>query len=383
MKKIYNIYCVTSSRADYGLLSPLLKNLNYQQDINLTVVAAGSHGSNNLGSTYFEIKKDKYKNIKKAFVEFKSKNIQDIINNISKTLVFTKRIIKNKIDLLILMGDRYEIFAYALSAHLSNIPIAHFSGGEITEGSTDDAFRHSITKMSYLHFVSNNLHKKRVEQLGENPSRVFNVGEIGLDSIKKIIFINKKSLFKNLKLDLKKKTILITYHPETLNKKNLIKFNIFLKSFFNYNNYNLVFTGANSDFEGDKINIILKKFVKKKKNAFFFQSLGREKYISLMKCSDLVVGNSSSGILEAPSLKVISINVGDRQKGRLSAKSVIHCPCKSVLLKKNISRYISKKIKINNFKNPYEKKNSVNSAIKIIKKFTKKKLKLTKKFYDL
>jgi GDP/UDP-N,N'-diacetylbacillosamine 2-epimerase (hydrolysing) len=379
----YNIIAVTTNRADYGLLREILIKINNDKEFNLTILAAGNHNDSKFGNTYLEIQKDKFKRIKKININFKSNFKKDIIKNIIDTIKSTNYFFEKKIDLLILLGDRYEIFCYAFAAHILNIPIAHFNGGEVTSGSIDDAFRHSISKFSQIHFVSNKVYKKRIIQLGESPKSVYITGEIGLENVKNFKFINKNSLFDLLKLDKNKKTILITYHNETLEHFSIYKLNVLLKSVKKFNNFNLVFTGSNADYGGQKINNQIKKFVKNNNNAFFFNSLGRKKYISLLKYSDLVLGNSSSGIVEAPSLQVPSINLGNRQKGRLAAKSVIHCDYKLTNLKEKIKKCVYGKMSSKNFRNPYELKGGINLAVKVIKKKLKKKINLNKIFYDL
>ena len=240
---------------------------------------------------------------------------------------FTKAFAKIKPDLIIILGDRYEMLAAASAALYSNIAIAHIHGGENTEGAIDEAIRHSITKMSWFHFTATKKYRQRVIQLGESPSRVFNVGGLGVYAISKTNFYSKKELEKKFSIKFKKFNFLVTMHPVTLEGKfSQTNITALLKVLKNYKNSNIFFTMPNADKDNKIITKKIKKFVSEnKKNSFFFKSLGLKNYYSILKNIDAVIGNSSSGIIEAPSFKIATINIGDRQKGRIQAKSIINC----------------------------------------------------------
>ena len=277
---------------------------------------------------------------------------------------------KLKPNYIVVLGDRFEIFSASTAALIHNIPIIHLHGGELTESLIDDAFRHSITKMSTYHFVANKAYHTRVRQLGENPNNIFNVGGMGVDSIKKTNLLNKKDIEKKLKFKFLLKNLLVTYHPETLSKKETKKgIESLLKSLKNLKNTRLIFTASNADTYGDYINKKIKTFVKNNKNAHFFYSLGSVNYYSCLKYIDAVIGNSSSGIAEVPTFKKFTINIGNRQKGRLKAKSILDCStnvsdikkCLKLIYLPQFNKILTKTI------NPYGTGNATN---KILEKLT-------------
>ena len=265
MKKIISV--VTSSRADYGLLKPLLIELEKSNQFRLKLLVTGSHLLKNYGYTFKEINKDGYKEIFKMKVLLNSDTSDGVLKSLASTIFQSSDILqKMKSDILLVMGDRYEIFAIAAVAHVLKIPVAHFSGGEITEGAIDDAFRHSISKMSQLHFTSTEIYKKRVIQLGENPKNVFNIGEIGMDNIKNYELFNKEELKKKLGIFFNKINLLITFHPITL-ETNTSELHIknLLKALSTQKNTNFIFTLSNADPDNKIINIYIKNFVNKNK----------------------------------------------------------------------------------------------------------------------
>jgi len=285
---------------------------------------------------------------------------------------------------LVVLGDRFEILSASFAALSQNIPIAHIHGGESTFGSIDEAIRHSITKMSTFHFAATKKYKKRIVQMGENPKRVFLVGSLGVERIKKTKLFSKSNLEKKIRFKFGKKNILTTFHPETLvdkTRKNAFKF--LLQSLKKIKDTTVIFTLPNADTGSDAIIKMIKNFTKLNKKKYkVFKSMGDKLYLSTMKYSDLVLGNSSSGIIEAPSFKIPTINVGDRQQGRVQAKSIINSKLNQSSISKNIKIALSKKIKINNFKNPYELKNTSEKIFKILKK-TKIRNIVKKKFNDI
>ena len=378
---------VTGSRADYGLLYELIKLTKCSKKAKLQLIATSMHLSSKFGNTYKEIEKNGFKIDEKVKIPLNSDKPINITNATAKAMIgLSEAYQKLSPDIIVLLGDRFEILAAAFAAASAKIPIAHIHGGESTVGLLDESIRHSVTKMSACHFVSTHKYKKRVIQLGERPSTVHISGALGVERIKKLKFFSKKNIEKKLNFTFDRNNILITYHPVTLNQKSA--FNDMKEIFTALNklkNTKKIFTMPNADSGGLLIYNMIKKFVKNKKNnSLLFKSLGQKMYFSVMKNSDLVLGNSSSGIIESPSLKKPSINLGDRQKGRIKAKSTITCEPNSKIILKSIKTVLSKKFiqNINLSKSPYEK---TNPSKKIFNKILKLNLNniLKKTFYDL
>ena len=381
MKKIC---IVTGTRAEYGLLKNLMFNLNKEKKIKLYILVTGSHLSKKFGNTYKEILKDGFKISKQIKIKPNLDTPKGILQSISIGMKgFLKAYKQLRPDLIIILGDRYETFSAAIAAHYSRIPIAHLHGGEVTKGSTDDAIRHSITKMSHIHFVAAEKYKKRVIQLGENPKKVFNVGGLGVDNIKQTNFLSKHQLEKKLGINFKKKNLIINFHPETLNKYATKKiFNELLSALRKKaNQMCLIFTMPNSDLESEIVFKMTKKFVKKNSNFYSFKSLGSIKFLSCLKIVDGMIGNSSSGLLEMPTFKKGTINIGDRQKGRLMAKSIINVKANKNQIIRAIEILFSKKFqtKIKKSKNPYGNGGASKKILKIIKTISFKNI-LKKEF---
>lgn len=386
MKKIC---VVTGTRAEYGLLKPLLKRISEDKDFNLQLVVTGMHLSSEFGLTYKEIIKDKFEITEKVEMLLSSDTEVGISKSMGLAMIsFSEVFERIKPDMLIVLGDRYEVFAVATVAMMARIPIAHLHGGETTEGATDEALRHSITKMSYLHFTSNDTYRNRVIQLGEEPSRVFNVGPIGAESIKTIDFIKKEKLEEDLGIKFNQKTALLTFHPTTLeNNSSEEQFENILRALDEFDNLKIIFTKANSDANGRIINSMIDKYVlENPKKSVAFTSLGQLRYLSAMKYCDIVIGNSSSGIIEAPILKKPTVNIGDRQKGRIQEDSIFNCkPIKAEIIQ-SINKALFRNI--NNSLDKTEKSNkevyASQKIILIIKEFLiKDKINIKKKFYDL
>ncbi len=378
------ICVITGSRAEYGLLKNIIHQIKKDRDLHLKLVVTGSHLSKKFGNTYKEITQDGFKIDKKINIKLKSSTVKSIVNSInlcmSKLVDVYKKIQPN---IIIVLGDRYESFAATVAACISRIPIAHIHGGEATEGLIDESLRHSMTKMSHIHFVAAEEYKKKVIQLGEKPKNVFLVGGLGVDSIKNLKLLNKKDLESQLSFKFNEKNLLINFHPETLNKNYSIKFfNSFLNELKKLKNTNLIFTMSNSDVDGDYIISSIKKFSKKHKNVFLFKSIGQLNYLSLLKYVDGMVGNSSSGLLEMPSFKKGSINIGNRQLGRLKSTSVIDTNYDINEIKKSIKFLYSKKFKkiLKFSKNPYGEGGASKKIVSILKKIKLKNI-LIKKFY--
>ncbi|WP_435097308.1 UDP-N-acetylglucosamine 2-epimerase [Candidatus Pelagibacter bacterium nBUS_27] len=384
------ICVVTGSRAEYGLLKNLLSQLKKDRSINLQLIVTGSHLSKFYGNTYKEIQKDGFNIDKKIFMPLKKNNTKiDISRCTGKAISSFSHVYNNlKPDIVVILGDRFEIFAAVFSAMNANIQIAHIHGGEKTLGSVDEIMRHSITKMSTWHFVSTLSYKKRVIQLGENPKNVFHVGGLAYESIKNFITLEKKAFEKKIKLKLNKNNFLVTFHPETSDKSfSLEGFNNMLGSINKIKDSTYIFTLSNADAESGKINKKIINFVKNNRSkSVYFSSMGQDLYYSALKNCNIVIGNSSSAIIEAPYFNTPSVNIGDRQKGRLSAKSIINTGTN----KKSILDGIMSAIEINKniknkkvFDNPYGKYKSSKKIITILKKINLNKTNTQKIFYDI
>jgi len=378
---------ISGSRADYGLLSNLMKFFKNDKKYNLQIIVTGSHLSKMHGLTYNEIEKDKFKITKKIKLNIDKKKSENISESISIGIKQFSISYKNlKPDLIVLLGDRYEIFSACCAANISQIPICHLHGGELTRGSIDDTFRHSMTKMSQFHFVSHKEYSKRVRQLGEDPKKIYVVGGFGVDLIKKVKLLSKKNLEKKLNIQFGKKNILVTYHPETINgSKNKKDFKELLKALETLKQTKIIFTRANADKDGRLINSMIDKFVKKNKDiSYVFSSMGYKNYLSTLKFIDICLGNSSSGLLEVPTFKKITINIGDRQKDRIKASSVFDVRPKANLIIKMIKEIDKKKFKdlLKKTVNPYGGGGASEKTYQIIKKLNLKNS-LSNKFFDI
>lgn len=366
------IALVTSTRAEYGIMSRLIENLDKDEDIDFYLLVTGMHLSEKFGMTKNEITQPIFKEID---IEIEKSPACSLALTIEKFDSVLKEI---KPDLMILLGDRYEIMGVAQACMLNNVPIAHLYGGDTTEGAIDEAIRHSITKMSHLHFTSCEQSRKRVIQLGENPERVFNVGSLAIENIKTTPLYTKEELEKNLDFKFNKKNLLVTFHPVTLEGDTKNQFSELLSALETLTDTNIIITCPNSDCGNDEIFALIKEFEKTHNNVKSYLSLGMKRYLSCMQFVDMVVGNSSSGIYEAPSFKIPTINIGNRQKGRVQADSIINCkPVKEDILKSIKYAYLND---FSSVDNPYEKDNTVNNILRIIKKYSLKDL-IQKNFY--
>ena len=386
MKK--KIAIITGSRAEYGLLRKLILKFSKEKSIDDQIIVTGSHLSKKHGFTLKEIEKDKVKISSKVNLNLQGDSPQDVINSMSNGLKgFSNAFTKLNPDLIIILGDRYEIFIAATAAMIMNIPIAHIHGGEVTEGAYDDSIRHSITKMSHLHFVAAQSYKKRVIQLGENPSSVYVVGGLGIDAISNTPLLDKSSLEKNLNFKFGRKNLLVTIHPETLEEKNkqIKNLKTTLAALNTLKDVKFIFTLPNADNYNQQIAKLIKDFCLKSNNlASFYPSLGQLNYFSSLKYVDGVLGNSSSGLLEVPYFKKGTINLGDRQTGRLQSSSIINSIYNKDEIIKAVQKLYSKnfQIKLSNIRNPYGKPGA---SEKIYNKIITLPIELLtkKKFYNL
>lgn len=379
---------ITTSRADYSQSKNLILKLKKKFSKNFYLLASGSHLSEKYGKTINEILKDGIKpNFKIDILKEKKKVL--INNNKIAELTFKRFNIffsKFKPDLLIILGDRFEMLPIAFSAFLNDIKIAHINGGEVTEGAIDEAVRHSITKLSFFHFVSTIHNKKRVLQLGENPKNVNNCGSLGVETLLNTKFLKKDTLIRDLKINFNKKNLILTFHPETFeSKKTNIKFaKIIIKALRLMKDINFFITSSNIDRYGEEINKIFYNASKKYGNFYFFESLGREKYFSLLKYSDGVIGNSSSGIIEVPSLKRGTINLGIRQKSRSKNKSIINSNISLHDINRSVKKLFSKKYQseLKKNRNIYEQKNTSGKILNFLLNCNLNKPN-NKKFYNV
>lgn len=378
-----NVGVITSTRAEYGLLKPVYLELQNNKNVNVHLIVTGTHLSKKYGYTIKDIINDNIKISNKISIIDDSKN-ETPSSIISKSIIlFDKYFKKNKFDAIVLLGDRYETLGFAIACMFNNIPICHMHGGETTEGAIDEAIRHSITKMSYLHFTSCEEYRNRVIQLGENPKRVYNVGSTGIENIINLDLINKNDLSKNLKFDLNRYFV-VTFHPVTLkNDKKQLEFKNLLDVLSEYDDYQVIFTKSNADDGSLVINKMIDKYVLKHKNSKAYFSLGTKRYLSLVKYSCAVIGNSSSGVIEVPALLVPTVNIGDRQKGRVSVKSIIDCKTNKNSIDKaiKIALAFDGKLTLNDI--PFYKKNTSKNIANIIVKTFGKPIDLMKKFNDI
>ncbi len=332
MKKIC---VVTGTRAEYGLLYWLMKEIDADPELALQLIVTGMHLSPEFGLTYKEVEKE-FRIDKKIEMLLSSDTPVGISKSMGLAQIsFAEAFEEMKPDIVVLLGDRYEIFSAASAALIARIPIAHLHGGETTEGAFDESIRHSITKMAHLHFTAAEKYRRRVIQLGEHPDRVFNVGGMGIENIKRLNLLSKEAFEQSIDFKLGTKNLLVTFHPVTLEESTAKEqFQALLDAIDTLDETRIIFTKANSDTDGRIINHMIDEYVAKNPaKAIGFTSLGQLRYLSALQFVDAVVGNSSSGLLEAPSFKIATVNIGDRQKGRLKASSVIDCaPCKSALL---------------------------------------------------
>ena len=375
----------TGSRSEYHLSKNLIKKFLNSKNFKTQLIVSGSHLSKRFGNTISDIIADKIRPSILIKTNEKFNSTQDISSALSSILKKSSLYLKkNKPDLMMLVGDRYETFCIGLACLIMNIPVAHIHGGEVTEGSYDDNFRHALTKFSHFHFVSNKTFKKRVIQLGEQPKNVFIVGGLGVDNIKKVKLLGDRHLKDKFKL--KDNNFLVTFHASTLDSKNMLKiFRNLLHVLSEYKDYKIIFTYPSSDMGNYNLIKILHNFKKNNKNVEIVKSLGVVNYLSLLKKVNLVIGNSSSGIAEAPSFNTPTINIGDRQKGRLFAKSVISSDGQIKSIKKSIKKGLSPnflKSLINN-NNPYGKGGASDKIYKIVKKINIGKQVTKKTFFDI
>ena len=384
MKKIS---IVTATRAEYGLLKNFIIALQKEEDIEVDVIVTGAHLSEAYGSTYRELEKDGIIINKKIDILVDGSSSIAISKSMGLALIgFSEYFDESKPDAVLLLGDRYEILAVACAAMNSRVPIFHLYGGETTEGAIDEAIRHAITKMSYLHFTSTKVYSRRVIQLGESPERVFNVGAVGVENVLKEPKMSKEELQENIGMKLDCPYAVVTFHPVTLEGNVRSQCDELIKAINSFPQYKFIITGANADNGGKIINKIFKNFADKHDNVYFALSLGLKRYLSALQYASFVLGNSSSGIVEGPSFSIPTINVGNRQKGRIQADSIINVgtDAKDIVDAINLAMSDDFKRIARNTVNPYGDGNTVSKTVSIIKdQLFNQEINLSKKFYDL
>jgi UDP-N-acetylglucosamine 2-epimerase (non-hydrolysing)/GDP/UDP-N,N'-diacetylbacillosamine 2-epimerase (hydrolysing) len=378
------ICVVTGTRAEYGLLYWVMREIRNDPDLDLQIIVTGMHLSPEFGLTFKVIEQDGFLINEKIEMLLSSDTPVGIAKSIGLGVIgFAEALDRLKPDLLILLGDRFEILAAAEAAMVANIPIAHISGGDATEGAIDEAIRHSVTKMSHLHLVTNELSAARVRQLGENPGSVYNVGNPGLDYIRRVQLLDRQALEERLDFKFRKNNLLITYHPVTLEYEAMVEQ---LQSLLDAldsmgTEFGLIFTRPNADTNGRIIGQVIDGYALERPNARVYTSLGQLLYLSTVACVDAVLGNSSSGICEVPSLKKPTVNIGDRQKGRLQPDSVINCQPLASEIESAIREALRKDC--SHVVNPYGDGNSSARIVGIIKQIPDYRSLLKKHFYEV
>lgn len=383
MKKV----CViTGTRAEYGLLTWVLDGIEKSSKLDLQLCVTGMHLSPEFGMTALEIERDGFSIDSKVEMLLSSDTSSGISKSMALGLIgFGDEFQRLKPDLIVLLGDRFEVFAAAAAATFARIPIAHFHGGETTEGVIDEPIRHSLTKMSHLHFVATDEYRKRVIQLGESPERVWCVGGLGIDNIKKLELLQKSEFEKSIGFSLGKRNLLITFHPVTLEENTASEqMEELLAAINELKDTKVIFTMPNADTDGRQLFRLIDEFTSTNENSIAFTSLGQLRYLSCIKHVDAVVGNSSSGLIEVPSFKKATINIGDRQRGRIQADSVKGCaPDKQSILSAIKSVYEPQfQEKLKTIINPYGEGGASESVVKVIEQIDLKGI-LKKRFFDL
>ena len=386
MKK--KICIVTATRAEYGLLKPVILALGGESCFETAVVATAAHLSPEFGLTYKEIERDGIRIDRKIETLMSSDTPSSVSKCMGLTMIsFADYFDESRPDALLVLGDRYETLAVCCAAMNARIPIIHMYGGETTEGAVDEAARHSITKMSALHFTSTETYRKRVIQLGENPENVFCVGAVGIENIKKMQLLDKNALEESISFKLDKPYAVVTFHPVTLENDSAgAQFAELLKALDRHKEMKYIFTKANADANGRIINKMIDDYAASNDNVAAFESLGSLRYLSALKYTAIVIGNSSSGIVEAPSFGIPTINIGDRQKGRIQSESIINVrpDSKEIAEAIDLANLPGFRAKAASVVNPYGDGGTTDKIVKIIKdKFANGRFELKKKFFDV
>lgn len=385
MKKI----CVmTGTRAEYGLLKPLIRKIEDDRELELRIVATGMHLSPEFGLTYREIEQDGFEIAERNEMLLSSDTPGGITKSVGLGMIgFADIFTRLAPDMVVILGDRYEMLAAAAAAMIHRIPIAHIHGGELTEGVIDDPIRHSITKMSTLHFTTTEKYRDRVIQLGEPPDSVFCVGSLGVENVRLQKLMNREELAQSIGVPLDKPYVVVTFHPVTLEKKTVREqFETLLSALEEFGEYQMIFTKANADADGRIINQLIDRYAAENRDrAAAFVSLGMMRYLSALQYCEMVIGNSSSGIIEAPSFHIPTVNIGNRQKGRVRGRSVIDCACmtKEIIEAVHKAQEMRKEGTLLSEGNPYEGAETSDRILQGIKECLAGGLDVRKQFYDM
>ena len=381
------IVVLTATRAEYGLLRNIISELDQTEEIHVEVAVTGAHLSPECGLTYREIEKDGIHIAKKIEILLSSSTAVAVSKSMGLALAgFAEYFEESRPDALLALGDRYETLAVCCAAMNARIPIFHLYGGETTEGAVDEAIRHAITKMSYLHFTSTEEYRRRVIQLGEDPERVFRVGAVGVENALRRKKLGKKELAESVGMDLKVPFGVVTFHPVTLEGEAEAQCGEVMKAIERLKGFQFIITGANAECGGGDVNRLFSEFAKQHENVYFTLSLGMERYLSALSYAAFVLGNSSSGLIEAPSFHIPTINVGDRQKGRIKADTVVDCGTDARDIVGAVEYALSQTFlrRIRNAVNPYGDGNTSRKVAGIVKEqLLYKEISLQKKFYDI
>jgi len=380
------ICVITGTRAEYGLLRWVMQGIKDDPELTLQIIATGMHLSPEFGLTYQAIEQDGFRIDRKVEMLTSSDTSVGIAKSMGLGLIgFADALNELRPDLIVVLGDRFEIFAAVATALVARIPVAHLHGGEMTEGAFDEALRHSITKMSHLHFVAAEEYRQRVIQLGEQPERIFLVGGLGIDNIKRLKLLDRAGLEASLGFKLGQKNLLITFHPVTLEEATAAdQMTELLAALAELQDTQLIFTMPNADTDGRGLIKMVEQFVAQHTNARAYTSLGQLRYLSCIAHVDGVVGNSSSGLLEVPSFKKGTINIGDRQRGRLQAASVINCEPTRLGIAAALGRLYSAdfQVSLSQVRNPYGEGGASEKVIAAVKSVSLHDV-LKKRFYDI
>ena len=371
MKRKICVY--TSTRAEYGLLRSVLQEIQLAKTLQLQILASGMHLSPEFGMTIREIQSDGFNPDEAIEILLSSDTPSAICKSMGLAMIgYGEALQRLKPDMVVVLGDRFETFCMAAATQVCRVPLAHIHGGETTEGAIDEAFRHSITKMSHLHFASCEAYRQRIIQLGEAPDRVFNVGALGVENIRCTSLMKRSELAESIGFNLEKPYFLVTFHPVTLEKDSSKgQFQSLLDALEAFQEYNVIFTKANSDTDGRVINHMIDEYAEKRpERCLAVTSLGALRYLSAMKYATALIGNSSSGIVEAPSFKVPTVNIGDRQKGRIQAASILSCAPQANAIQQTIGHALSHAFQesLADISNPCDRPDTCSTIVGLLEK---------------
>ena len=378
------ICVVTGSRAEYGLLVPVMEAIQHEPSFKMQLAVTGMHLAPQFGSTWREMEKDGFTIDAKVDIAVESDTAAAVTRSLGRGVMgFADMLEQLRPDLLLVLGDRYEILSAAQAALIARIPIAHIAGGDTTEGAFDEAIRHSITKMAHIHFATNEVAAKRIRQLGEDPDHIHAVGSPGIDAIKRTKLLDRQALEKELDFTFRQRNLLITFHPATLEEQPAYEqFQELLLALDRLgDDVGIIFTLSNADPQGSTINDRITDYVARHGQTRMYSSLGQVRYLSVIAQVDAVVGNSSSGLYEVPTFRKPTVNIGDRQKGRLQASSVINCRPKSDDIERSIRKAFT--MDCSDTSNPYGSGDSAQRIVAILKRTPDYTKLLKKKFFDL